>query len=713
MKRGFSSIMAKALVCALCLGLLPVQALAAEGLDNFQKTEQYTSGTFTDVAASSWYVESVENAYELGLVKGSSATTFSPQQNITVGSALALASRLHSIYYTGSADFVQGEPWYQVYVDYCVDNGIITAGQYTDCNANATRRQFASILARALPEKALPAINTIPDGKIPDVAQGAANYNEIYGLYRAGVLTGSDDYGTFAPETAIDRASVAAIVSRMALPQLRRQVELKDKPVAVTGVTLDKSALSISQGDTAQLTAAVTPANATDQTVTWTSSNQAVATVSSAGLVSAVGKGSATITAACGGVKAACAVTVTARALSTEPLYEDSNVKITYLRIEKSRYDSDRAELYLDVQNKTSQKITVQCEAVSLNGYTFNNIVMSDDVSASSTGTVNASIQNYDSSLVSLGSVQTVGGRFRVILGGVGMNSTTTFATFPATNLYTGKTDNTIPAVSGREKLYSDGNVEFYFGRAETYRYSDDGSRIEVYLLVRNKTDKVVKIQNDTVIISGRSYSNTIVSDPILPHSTGYIDVSVKDYAGPAPSSVTTVGGDFRVIDDTGDGGTYIATMGSSSSGGWDDEGGSSTGGSSGGSTGGSTGGNTGTIDMNATYSRYPNVPDFGAMFGVTPMQEKPDGEDTMYVYNLSQIPGGASNRFTVMDLYITMLEGRGFRFSNSQGGLQYGYTYDVYNLGSFPNIQTMVSVGYIYSGSTPVAIAINVMPMN
>ena len=45
--------------------------------------------------------------------------------------------------------------------------------------------------------------------------------------------------------------------------------------------------------------------------------------------------------------------------------------------------------------------------------------------------------------------------------------------------------------------------------------------------------------------------------------------------------------------------------------------------------------------------------------------------------------------------------------------GISYGYTYDVYNLGSFPNIQTMVSVGYIYSGSTPVAVAIRVVPMN
>ena len=147
-----------------------------------------------------------------------------------MGSAIALACRLHSIYNTGAANFVQGDPWYQVYVDYAVSNGIITAGQFSDYNANATRRQFAAILAKALPSAELTAINTIADGAIPDLAAGSANYADIYTLYRAGVLTGSDQYGTFNPETTIGRSSVAAIVARMAVPSLRQSVTLVEKP---------------------------------------------------------------------------------------------------------------------------------------------------------------------------------------------------------------------------------------------------------------------------------------------------------------------------------------------------------------------------------------------------------------------------------------------------------------------------------------------------
>ncbi len=712
MKRIGKKICAGALALVLSVSLLPGAALAADSMDYFKKVNDYPAGKFTDVAASSWYAESVQRAYELDLVKGSSGNTFSPTQNLTISSTLALACRLHSIYHTGKADFVQGDPWYQVYVDYAVENGIITKGQFTDYNANATRRQFAGILVKALPADELKAINTIEDGDIPDLAAGSANYEDIYTLYRAGILTGSDKYGTFLPETPIDRASVATIVSRMALPDQRRQVTLEEKPVTVTAITLDKTTLALQQGESGKLTASVTPANATES-LTWTSSNKNVATVASDGTVAAGNPGTAVITAASsGGVKATCTVTVSKRALSAQPLYEDSNVSIKFSKVQKSKYDSSEAELYLDVTNKTGRTIAVQADAVSLNGYTFNDLVMSDDVSANSTGTVTVTIQNYDSSLVNLNSVQTVGGQLRIIPGGVGSGSDTIYAQFDATDLYTGKTDNTVPTVSGKEKLYSDSSVEVYYGKTQKYPYADDGSEIEVYLLVRNKTDFTIMVQNDTVVIDGRSYSSTVMSDPVLAHSTGYVKVSVREYSGPTPSTVTTVGGDFRIIDDLGDRGSYTITLGGGASGGWDN-GGSDWDDGDEDDQQSSSGGNTGDMDLDATYSKYPNVPDFGAMFGVPTMQEDPDGDATMYVYNLSNIPGGSGNRNSVMDLYITMLEGHGFRFSNSQGGISYGYTYDVYNLGSFPNIQTMVSVGYIYSGSTPVAVAIRVVPMN
>ena len=83
-----------------------------------------------------------------------------------------------------------------------------------------------------------------------------------------------------------------------------------DKPVE--GITLDTASITIEVGATAQINATVTPIDATNTGVIWTSSDKSVATVEG-GVVTAVAKGNAIITATTsdGGYKATCAVTVT------------------------------------------------------------------------------------------------------------------------------------------------------------------------------------------------------------------------------------------------------------------------------------------------------------------------------------------------------------------------------------------------------------------
>lgn len=76
-----------------------------------------------------------------------------------------------------------------------------------------------------------------------------------------------------------------------------------------TGITLDKDMLTIARGETATLTATVEPADTTN-TIVWSSENDNIATVEN-GVVTAVGLGETTITAACGDKTASCKVTVT------------------------------------------------------------------------------------------------------------------------------------------------------------------------------------------------------------------------------------------------------------------------------------------------------------------------------------------------------------------------------------------------------------------
>ena len=85
----------------------------------------------------------------------------------------------------------------------------------------------------------------------------------------------------------------------------------KLEPVQVTDVELDITQKALNVGDTFTLTANVKPNNATDKSVTWSSSNTSVAMVDENGVVTAVAEGTATITAtASNGVEASCTVTV-------------------------------------------------------------------------------------------------------------------------------------------------------------------------------------------------------------------------------------------------------------------------------------------------------------------------------------------------------------------------------------------------------------------
>ena len=84
--------------------------------------------------------------------------------------------------------------------------------------------------------------------------------------------------------------------------------------IKVNKITLNKTTASVTKGKTLQLTATVTPGNATKKEVKWSTSNKNVATVSTSGLVTAKAAGTATITCTAkdgSGVKATCKVTVT------------------------------------------------------------------------------------------------------------------------------------------------------------------------------------------------------------------------------------------------------------------------------------------------------------------------------------------------------------------------------------------------------------------
>lgn len=229
MKRFISFAFAAAVIISLTV--FPRHAFA--GFDNFFYSPGYVSGQFDDVAVSDWYSRYVEDACNYGFFRGKSPTSFDPGGLLTYGEALKLVIRFSCVFKTGSADFAEYDPFYAVYAEYALKNGIIESS--IDYTAPATRSQFASLIYAALPPDALTPINSIPDNGICDVVTdrsfasfnsgGAVSADSVYQLYRAGIFTGADDYGSFNPEAGVTRAEACAIMVRLADPLARVKAE--------------------------------------------------------------------------------------------------------------------------------------------------------------------------------------------------------------------------------------------------------------------------------------------------------------------------------------------------------------------------------------------------------------------------------------------------------------------------------------------------------
>jgi len=213
------------LFLGLCLFLTPFGSASAQ-----EGAHTYTPGQFSDVSEDAWYGDGgqkiIRGVFESGLMLGRSDGLFGIDENVKLAECVAMAARVCALSSGENGRFQQGSPWYAVYFDYAEAHGILAPGEFPDPERNATRAEVALLFYRALPESAYPAINVVEH--LPDVRVSDRYAEEIFQLYRAGVLTGSDDDGTFWPDSAITRQEAAAILLRAA--DESRRLKLPDKP---------------------------------------------------------------------------------------------------------------------------------------------------------------------------------------------------------------------------------------------------------------------------------------------------------------------------------------------------------------------------------------------------------------------------------------------------------------------------------------------------
>lgn len=219
-------------ITSLCLtlALCASPALAAGVEDQFPAKNPYPG--YADVPAGAWFEKNAKLCYETGLMTGTDAG-FQPERNMRVSEVAVIAARILEAV-TGEAIVYAtpkpGEtlPWYFSQAEYLKRHGVTLP---EDMDANATRSDFLALLSAVIPSDLLAPVNTIT--ALPDSTDPA-----VLTFYNAGILTGTNKYGTFDGHKPLTRMEGAAMVSRVVRENLRERFTPADyAPFTAAGLS--------------------------------------------------------------------------------------------------------------------------------------------------------------------------------------------------------------------------------------------------------------------------------------------------------------------------------------------------------------------------------------------------------------------------------------------------------------------------------------------
>lgn len=166
---------------------------------------------FSDVTEDKWYYDEILEAKELGLINGVGDNLFKPEENVSVAEVLVMAVRIKNSI-GGANTEITNSPvgnWYNSYITFSVNSGIIRMDDFDNFDRNATREEVAYIFANILGN-----IQTNENIVISDLDENTKYSDSIKKLYSAGILEG-DGNGKFRPDDSITRSEAAAILLRV------------------------------------------------------------------------------------------------------------------------------------------------------------------------------------------------------------------------------------------------------------------------------------------------------------------------------------------------------------------------------------------------------------------------------------------------------------------------------------------------------------------
>ena len=196
------------LVLALCLAGIPAAAFADESSPAEEASPEFP---FTDVKPGDWHYEYIRSAFLHGIVTGMTATTFVPEGKLTHAQVMVMAANLHSMQKKDNYDFQAGkkagDPWYQVFKDYCKAEGIIDGRFDGKENEEVTRAEMSYYFAHTMTPDSYQERKAV---SLSDI--GSDPYKaEIEKLALADIVGGFTD-GTFRPDDPVTRAQSAVYV---------------------------------------------------------------------------------------------------------------------------------------------------------------------------------------------------------------------------------------------------------------------------------------------------------------------------------------------------------------------------------------------------------------------------------------------------------------------------------------------------------------------